>query len=99
MGSCLAKVKCGDPTFVEVNYQKKTKIIRRSQFLKFKNMEQFIRYTGFFPIARIVSMKTDDRGVFPWDSPMIYPNLEIYIEDIYGIKKTYTVQMIAMYRK
>jgi hypothetical protein len=30
---------------------------------------------------------------------MIYPNLEIYIEDIYGIKKTYTVQMIAMYRK
>jgi hypothetical protein len=99
MGGCIAKANCGDPSFVEVNYQKKTKIIRRSQFLKFKNMEQFIRYTGFFPIARIVSMKTDDRGVFPWDSPMIYPNLEIYIEDIYGIKKTYTVQMIAMYRK
>ncbi len=99
MGACITKVKCGDPSFVEVHYQKKTKIIRRSQFQKFKNMEQFIRYTGFFPIARIVSMKTNDRGVFPWDSPTIYPSLEICIEDSYGIKKTYTVQMIAMYRK
>ena len=99
MGACLAKVNCGDPAFVQVYYQNKNKLIKKSQFQKFKNMEQFIRYTGFFPIARIVSMKTDDRGVFPWDSPMIYPNLDICIEDLYGMKKTYTVQMIAMYRK
>ena len=97
MGSCITK--CTDPSFVSVYYGNKKKIVTKGQFQKFRNMEQFIRYIGFFPIVRIVSMKTDDRGVFPWDSPMIYQNLDICIEDQYGMKKTYTVQMVALYRK
>jgi hypothetical protein len=61
-------------------------------------MEQLIRLGNFFPIARIVSMKTSDRGVFYWDSPTIYSELEICVEDLLGMKKTYKLNMIAMYR-
>ena len=61
-------------------------------------MEDILRQTNFFPIVRIVSMKTNERGIFPWDSPMIYPELIVCIEDMYGVKKTYTLTMTALYR-
>jgi hypothetical protein len=61
-------------------------------------MEQLIRIGNFFPIARIVSIKTSDRGVFYWDSPIIYPELEICVEDLLGMKKIYKMKMIALYR-
>ncbi len=97
MGSCITKLR--DKPFVAVYCESKRKIITKRQFVKFKNMEDFIRYTGFFPIARIVSMKTEDRGVFAWDSPTICPNLDVSIEDFYGIKKTFHIVMKPMYRK
>jgi hypothetical protein len=97
MGSCITKLN--NTAFVAVYCERKYKIITKKQFQKFKNMEDFIRYTGFFPIARIVSMKTEDKGVFSWDSPIIYPNLEVTIEDLYGMKKTFHLVMKPLYRK
>lgn len=96
MGNCIAN--CTDPPFVCISYGKKKKIIRKSQFLKCKRMEDIIRQTNFFPIVRIVSMKTNDRGIFPWDSPTIYPELEVCIEDQYKIKKYHTLNMVPLYR-
>jgi len=92
MGNCIQK------PFILLVYGKEKRTITRKQFQACKNMEQLIRLGGFFPIARIVSMKTSDRGVFYWDSPTIYPELEISVEDMYGMKKTYKIEMIAMYR-
>ncbi len=97
MGSCITK--CSDPPFVRLIHGRKEKVIRKSQFMKCRNMEQLIRLSGFFPIARIVSMKTSARGVFAWDSAMIYPDLEICVEDMYGMKKIYTLEMVALYRR
>lgn len=92
MGSCITK------PFIAILYGKQKRIITRKQFQACKNMEQLIRLGAFFPITRIVYMKTSDRGVFPWDSPTIYPELEITVEDLYGMRKTYKIEMIALYR-
>lgn len=92
MGNCFRK------PFLLIVYQNETRHITRKQFQACKNMEQLIRLGNFFPIARIVSMKTSDRGVFSWDSPTIYSELDVTVEDLIGMKKTYKLNMIAMYR-
>ena len=92
MGACISK------PFVILVYGKEQRAVSRKQFQACKNMEQLIRLGGFFPIARIVSMKTNDRGVFPWDNVIIYPELEVLVEDMYGMKKNYKIHMMAMYR-
>ena len=97
MGSTFTK--CIDPPFVCITYGKKQKVLSKKQFLKCKRMEDIVRTAGFFPVARVVAMKTNEKGVFPWDSPTIYPELEITIEDLYSIKKTYRIEMIAVYRR
>ncbi len=61
-------------------------------------MEDIFRISGLFPIARVVAMKTKEKEIFPWDSPMIYSEIQITIEDFYGIKKKYIIEMVAMYR-
>jgi hypothetical protein len=96
MGSCLTK--CVDPPFLGIYSEQKEKRISKKEFLRCKNMDDLIRKAGFFPIARIVSMKTSDKGVFPWDAPTIYPELDICVEDLYGMKKTYRIYMMALYR-
>lgn len=92
MGHCLVK------PFIILTYGKERRIVTKKQFQACKNMEQLIRLGGFFPITRIVSMKTNDRGIFPWDSPTIYSELELCVEDMYKVKKNYKIGMIAMYR-
>lgn len=92
MGNCFRK------PFLLLVCEKEKRFITRKQFQACKNMEQLIRLGNFFPIARIVSMKTSDRGVFSWDSPTIYPELDVTVEDLYGMKKTYKMNMIAKYR-
>ncbi len=96
MGSCVTKYI--ETPFVGIYFERTEKRISKREFLSCKNMDSLIRKAGFFPIARIVSMKTSDKGVFPWDSPMIYPELDVCIEDVYGMKKTFRLHMLALYR-
>ena len=77
--------------------ERKKKLLIKVSFLNVKIWNN-LYVPGFFPIARIVSMKTSDRGVFPWDSAVIYPELEVCVEDLYGMKKTFHLHMIALYR-
>lgn len=93
MGNCIEK------PFIVLVYGNQKRPVSKKQFQTCKNMEQLVRLGGFFPIARIISMKTSDRGVFPWDSPTLYPELEVYIEDMYGMKKQHIIYIMPLYRK